>query len=133
MEPIRFDERFVWRRDGASLIELTASAYNADTVGERRVTKPDQQFFFIAAKAKYATPKPLPDEAFDHYVRFHLMGTRCNFVALDWGWNPKAFEVPELRLQPKGRLVATVTPLQENSASTPAPCSIQVPRPTCMT
>ena len=114
MEPIRFDERFVWRRDGASFIELTASAYNADTVGERRVTKPDQRFFFIAANAKYATPKPLPDKAFDHYVRFHLMGTRCNFVALDWGWNPKAFAVPQLRLQPKGQLVAVVTPLQEN-------------------
>jgi hypothetical protein len=114
MEPIRFDERFVWRRDGASLIELTASAYNADAVGERRATTPDRQFYFIASHSKYATAKPLPETDFDRYVRFHLMGTRCNFVALDWGWNREAFEVPRLRVQPKGLLVATFVPLQEN-------------------
>jgi hypothetical protein len=111
MEPIRFDERFVWRRDGASLIELTDSTHSATSVGERWVTTPHQQFFYIASQSKYATTKPLPNEGLDRYFRSHLMGTRCNFVALDWGWNPTAFAVPRLRRQPGGQLVAVVTPL----------------------
>jgi len=86
MAPIRYDERFAWRRDGASLVELIDSQYAADQVGQRWLTTPVGQYWYFAPQSKYAQEKPTPEGGLDRYFRYHLMGTRTNFVALDWGW-----------------------------------------------
>lgn len=99
MEPIVLDERFVWRSDGASLMEVVARDDDkaAKEVGRRVITTPAAMKYYRAPGAKYYTGSAIGESGLNNYVRSHLMGTQTNFTALDWGRNPGGFAVRDVQ------------------------------------
>lgn len=110
VEPVAVRERFAWRRDGTSLVEVLERQWVAEAVGRNWVTTPDGALHFFAPGSEYAAKEPLPDRGLDRYLHNHLMGTRTNFVALDWGWKPDAFTVRNVRRDEDGQLVVQLVP-----------------------
>ena len=110
MEPVPVKERFVWRRDGTSLVEMLERQWGAEAVGQQWVTTPQPALYLFAPGSRYAAEEPTPKGGFDRYLRDHLMGTRTNFVALDWGWKFESFTVRNVRRDENGRLVVQLVP-----------------------
>ena len=54
MGPVPVKERFVWRRDGTSLVEVLERQWAAEAVGRQWVTTPEPALYF------FALPKGLP-------------------------------------------------------------------------
>jgi hypothetical protein len=111
MEPKRLDERFVWRQDGTSLIEV-GSRENEEVqwgTGARWVTTPEPARYHFPAKTQLAVRqkegrRQRMDQAFfAKYFRDRLMGTRTSFVALDWGRKPGDFRIQKVRPSDDGQ------------------------------
>jgi Tol biopolymer transport system component len=111
MEPKRLDERFVWRQDGTSLIEV-GSRENEEVqwgTGARWVTTPEPARYHFPAKTQLAVRqkegrRQRMDQAFfAGYFRDRLMGTRTSFVALDWGRKPGDFRIQKVRPSDDGQ------------------------------
>lgn len=95
MSPIRLDERFSWIRDGAwSVRVLYREDDKAKTdLGKLWLTTDKNERFTMLAEDHY--PRQLELTSWEAtQSRFgHLMGTRANCVALDWGRRPELFQV----------------------------------------
>lgn len=95
MASMRLDERFVWRRDGASLLEVVYrdDESSATEVGRRWITTSEPAQYYMKPKARLAKRENTDAAFFPKYFRDHLMGTRTRFTALEWGWNPDSFAI----------------------------------------
>ena len=56
-------------------------------------------------RSRYPKVEAKTAQELNVYARDHLMGTRTSFVALDWGRNPSAFEVHDVRRDEDGKTV----------------------------
>ena len=99
MSPTRLDERFSWQHDGTWSVEVIhrEDEKAESEIGRLWLTTGENQQFTLPAKGRYprqTTVKPLQATR----ERFgHLMGTRANFVAVDWGRTPQLFHVVDAR------------------------------------
>ena len=107
MEPIRLDERFVWRRDGAMLLDVVHFGREKpeEHVGSAWVITPGGPIHSFAPRSRYPKVEAKTAQEINVYALDHLMGTRTSFVALDWGRNPSAFEVRDVRRDDDGKTV----------------------------
>ena len=112
MEPGVFNERFCWRRDGTSVVEVVADPSEKNPMlGQRWVTTPEPAFYTIAAEGRFATPSDKDRSFFRRHVRGRLMGTRAMFLALDWGLEPDRFTVQSVKeTKPGGLYVMSLVP-----------------------
>jgi len=117
MAPTRLDEHFVWRKDGAHLVEVTDREDNSEQygVGWSRLSLPDASTFTFAspdAFPRYRTAEetlsegekrrdksPTPQALFQSNLLRHLSGTRLNFAGIDWGRRPADFTVTDHSLE----------------------------------
>lgn len=99
MSPIRLDERFSWQRNGPWSVEVLNrdEEQSQPEIGKLWLMTPNNDVFILLADDAY----PRKTELKPHEVvrsRFgHLMGTKINFVSLDWGRNPALFDVVDAR------------------------------------
>jgi len=100
MESNVLDERFVFRSDGASLVEVVARGDEAGAkeVGRRWITTPEPAYYTAAPKGRLAKREEVAADFCHNHIRNHLMGTRTNFVVLDWGRDPDRFVVADMQL-----------------------------------
>jgi len=108
MQPIRLDERFVWRKDGAAFVEvLHREDEKAEKeIGRLWVTTPGPARYYFAADSQYPRREDKTPAEAAAYVRDHLMGTRVSFTALDWGRDPDWFSVDDVIHRPdQGEMV----------------------------
>jgi hypothetical protein len=113
MRPIRLDERFVWRGDGSSFLEVVhrEDEHAEKEIGRLWVTMPEGAQYYFAADAQYPRREEKTQQEVAEYVRDHLMGTRVSFTALDWGRDPGGFSVQDVRRDPEKRtLVIKLVP-----------------------
>jgi WD40-like Beta Propeller Repeat len=106
-EPIRLDERFVWRRDGAMLLDVVHFGREKpeEHVGSAWVITPGGPIHSFAPRSHYPKVEAKTAQEINAYALDHLMGTRTRFVALDWGRNPSAFEIRDVRRADDGKTV----------------------------
>jgi RNA polymerase sigma factor (sigma-70 family) len=95
MEPTRLDERFVWSNDGTMLLEVVRrdDERRQKEVGRKWVITPDGKRLYFDAGGRYPRVDAIVAAGAAAHARNHLMGTRANFVALDWGRDPASFEI----------------------------------------
>jgi hypothetical protein len=105
MEPIRLDERFVWRRDGAMLLDVVHYGREKpeEHVGGAWVVGPGGSVHSFAPGSQYPQVEAKTPEEINAYALDHLMGTRARFVALDWGRNPSSYDIRDLRRADDGK------------------------------
>ncbi len=106
-EPIRLDERFVWRRDGAMLLDVVHFGREKpeEHVGSAWVITPRGPIHSFAPGSHYPKVEAKTAQEINAYALDHLMGTRTRFVALDWGRDPSAFEIRDVRRAEDGNTV----------------------------
>jgi WD40-like Beta Propeller Repeat len=107
MVPIRLDERFVWRRDGAMLLDVVHYGREKpeEHVGSAWIVTPGGPIHSFAPGSHYPQVEAKTAEELDAYALDHLMGTRVRFIALDWGRNPSAFDIRDIRRADDGNTV----------------------------
>jgi WD40-like Beta Propeller Repeat len=107
MEPTRLDERFGWRRDGAMLLDVVHYGREnpQDQFGSACVVTPGGSIHSFAPGSHYPQVEAKTAEELTAYALDHLMGTRVRFVALDWGRNPSAFDIRDIRRADDGKTV----------------------------
>jgi Tol biopolymer transport system component len=107
MQPIRLDERFVWRRDGAMLLDVVyyGREQPQEHVGSAWVVTPGGPIHSFAPSSHYPQGESKTAEQLNAYTLDHLMGTRVRFIALDWGRNPSAFDIRDIRRAVDGKTV----------------------------
>ena len=107
MEPIRLDERFAWRRDGAMLLDVVHFGREKpeEHVGSAWVTTPGGPIHSFAPRSRYPNVEAKTAQEINVYALDHLMGTRTSFIALNWGRNPSAFEIRDVRRDDDGKTV----------------------------
>lgn len=113
MQPVRLDERFSWRRGTACGVEVVHQEGDGAGVkgGYLWLLTADDRQWTLPPNARY--PKEHQRNA-QHAKRerlLHLMGTRMNCVAQDWGRHPDGFELADVRPgEQAGQTVLTLYP-----------------------
>jgi len=104
MEPSRLDERFAWRSDGASMLEVVhrEDKHAAEEVGRLWVTSSQGIQYVLTLGNHYPRSEERSAAILSAETRDHLMGTRATFMALQWGRNPENFERLALRQEAEG-------------------------------
>jgi HEAT repeat protein len=110
VEPVTIKERFAWRADGSSFVEVLQRELVAEAVGKLSVTTSEPALHYFAPGSDYAELQAAPDQGFKRLLRDYLMGTRANVVALDWGWDPEQFTVRDVLQNDEGQLVVQLVP-----------------------
>jgi len=107
MEPIRLDERFVWRRDGAMLLDVVLYGREKpeEHVGSAWIVTPGGPVHSFAPGSHYPQVEAKTAEEINAYALDHLMGTRARFIGLDWGRNPSAFDIRDVHRSDDGKTV----------------------------
>jgi hypothetical protein len=75
----------------------------AEEIGRLWIVAPDGSQSYFAPGARYPSVSKKGAADVAAYARSHLMGTRVNFTALDWGRDPSAYEVRNVRKADGGR------------------------------
>lgn len=113
MSPVRLDERFSWRRDGACSVDVVfrEDEQAASEIGRLWALTPDNVQLTLPVGGHYPTrTQRRAEDARDERLG-HLMGTRINVVALDWGRHPERYKVIDARpAEAAGQTVLTIRP-----------------------
>ncbi len=107
--PTTIKERFSWRKDGSSFLEILERELVREAVGKVWVTTGEPALYYFASGSIYAEAAPAP-QGVDRLLRDRLMGSQANCVTLDWGWNPEDFTVRGVRRDDDGRLAVQLVP-----------------------
>ena len=121
MSPIRLDERFQWKRDGTTRVEVTYREDGSEHygVGWSVLKLPDGSTFTFAdadAYPRYRTEEEIANSQRKSYrlsarellrrdTLRHLSGTRLNFAAIDWGRNPNDFIITDYKQENDAQII----------------------------
>jgi HEAT repeat protein len=107
VEAPRLEEHFAWRRDGTSLIEVTANEdrQTSSNVGSWWLTTCEPGYYYRAAKEKLVHREHVRHEDpgssfYPVYFRKYLMGAPLDFVLLEWARRPHCLAVESIAKEP---------------------------------